>query len=311
MFILLLQKSLNAKKNRMMRVLITFLLLLFMHSLSIGQDQVLSLGLFTGITTTYSIDKGINQDSRYQEKYDIKFAPIGLNFGIDYDGFGFVISPGLIHTGQNFYVVNTSGGQDGQRKISQWYLNVPAALKFHIIDLSFFKVSLIGGASLAYLTKAEESVSHDATKLRFVPEIYPILPLNYTIVYDGVLVPKIKDYEMLKKSEFSPLQIFVLAGFRTDWDMSDVWRLSVDFRVNYGLLEPRTENYINSLNNYEELYALPGNRKDTFVQFSVGISRYIIVEKRDRDRKKQTKGSTRNHSKKYPWSSPRKSKPKQ
>jgi hypothetical protein len=289
-----------------------FSVLFFAHTFSVGQSRTLSLGLFTGITSTFSVDQGINADSRYHEKYDLKFAPFGLEYGMDYEGFGFVISPGIIHIGQNFYVINTSGGQEGQRKINQHYFNIPAAFKLHIIDLSFFKISFLGGASFAYLTKGTELISHEATKLKFEPEVYPILPPDYTIVYDGVLVPKVDDYKMVTKRDFNPYQIFVLAGFRSDWDMTDAWRMSIDFRVNYGILEPRSDSYVKALDDYQELYALPGKRKDTFAQFTVGFSRYIILEKKDKERKKQIKNTSRKYKpQKYPWPSPRKSKPKE
>ena len=83
--------------------------------------------------------RDINKDPRYQGRYEAKFAPIGVNIGLDYEGFGLIFGPGIINVGQNFYVTNTSGGQEGLRKIDLQYLNVPIALKVHLINLSFLK----------------------------------------------------------------------------------------------------------------------------------------------------------------------------
>src|SRR5690349_11640547 len=123
MFILPLVTKLNCRKRTAMMKFYILPALFFVHTFSVAQSRTLSLGLFTGFTSTFSVDQGTNADSRYQEKYDLKFAPLGLNYGVDYEGFGFVVSPGFIQVGQNLYVVNTSGGQDGQRKIKQHYFN--------------------------------------------------------------------------------------------------------------------------------------------------------------------------------------------
>jgi len=88
--------------------------LLVFSSLSVwAQQYSMSLGVFTGTSVAFSNDQGINNDPRYKGRYELKFAPIGVNFGMDYERFGFMVSPGLINIGQNFYVVNTVGGQDG------------------------------------------------------------------------------------------------------------------------------------------------------------------------------------------------------
>lgn len=270
--------------------------LLALTSASIWAQQFsMSLGLFTGITSTYTNDGGISQDPRYKDRYELKFAPIGVNFGMDYQGFGFVASPGIINVGQNFYVINTSGGQDGVRKIDLQYLNLPVAFKVHIIDMSFLKLSALVSLSAAYLLEGTETVRHNETKLYFPEEVYPILPPDYIVSYDGVAAPEVVDYPIGGNNDFQPFQLFAAAGFRSDWDISNHWRVCFDLRVNYGIHEPRTDEYLAKLNAYQTLYDIPGKRQDMFVQFSAGISRYIDFEKSDQERKKKLRGS----SKKY------------
>jgi len=275
---------------------ILYALLFYAPLLVVGQTYTVSLGLSTGITSTYTVDKGINSDPRFQEKYSINVAPVAINYGMDFENVGFVISPGLINIGQHFYVVNTSGGQDGLQKNNQQYFNLPVAGKFHIINLSFFRVSALAGVSVAYLTKGSAEISHEATKLKFAPEVYPILPPEYTILYDGVQAPRVDGYSMLDQHDFNKVQLFVLAGIRSDWDVSDDWQMSFDLRMHYGFQEPRNHTYINSLNTYQELYALPGKRNDTFVQVSIGVSRYVTFDRKDKDRRKTIKETTRKRS---------------
>src|SRR6187401_365383 len=111
------------------------------------QSRTHSIGVFTGITSSYTYDDGIIQDQRYQNRYSVKFAPIGISYGIDFEDVGFLITPGIITIGQNFSVNNTTGGDVGIRKINLQYLDIPIACKLRLIDLSFFRVSFLGAAS--------------------------------------------------------------------------------------------------------------------------------------------------------------------
>ena len=274
------------------------------------QTRTLSLGVFTGITSSYTYDQGITIDQRYQNRNGLKLAPIGLNYEIDFEKVGFLLSPGVSTIGQNFYVVNTTGGHEGQRKINLTYLNVPIACKVRLIDMSFFKVSVLGSLSVAYLLNGGETISHNESKLKFIDEIVPpVLPTDYIREYDGVLSPMVKDYAMLTKNDFNPLQFFVGAGFRGDWDATDSWRISFDLRANYGLLDSRNSAYLTDVKNYQTLYDLFGARRDMFIQFTIGISKYLELERKDREKSKSINGTPKKRtSNRYPWGKPRNSK---
>ncbi|HYG17308.1 MAG TPA: outer membrane beta-barrel protein [Ohtaekwangia sp.] len=276
-----------------------------------AQTRTVTLGIFTGITSSHTWDQGISKDARYRARYDIKFAPVGINYGIDYTNFGFVLSPGLINVGQHYFVVNTAGGHEGLRKIDLQYIQLPVALKFHLIDMSFLKVSAVGGISPAYLINGEEVVQHNATKLRFPPSLLPLDVPGYTEVYDGVLVPEMNRYVISSKNDFQSIQLFVQAGIRSDWELSEEWKVSFDFRVNYGVLEPRKAGYLQRLDAFETLYDVPGRRRDLFGQVNIGLSRYVDIEKTEKARKRQIKGTPKHVSpKKYPWPGPRKNRPR-
>ena len=134
-----------------------------------GQQFSVGVGVFTGITSSFPIDKGINQDPRYSPNYAVKFAPIGVTVEADYEGFGVFASPGIVNLGQDFYVVNTLGGQDGRRTMDLQYLTVPIGFKVHIISLSFFKVSGVVSVGPGFLLSGTEMVTHTDSKCVFLP----------------------------------------------------------------------------------------------------------------------------------------------
>lgn len=256
-----------------------------------AQRFSISAGLFSGFTTAFTSDEGIKKDPRYEGRFEAKFAPVGLNIGLDYEQVGIMISPGIINIGQNFYVTNTHGGQDGLRKIDLQYLNIPFAFKVHLVHFTAFKFSAMATVSPAFLLGGDEYVSHRASRLTFPQNVIPLLPADYLVEYDGVITPDVTRYNIGEKKDFKSLQLFTGAGFRTDWDASNHWRVSLDFRVYYGLLDSRTSAYTNQQEATTSLYAMPGKRTDVFAHVTLGISRYIEMELGDRERQKKLKGS--------------------
>ncbi|WP_276373834.1 outer membrane beta-barrel protein [Chryseolinea sp. H1M3-3] len=288
-----------------------FVLLVFIGLKSHAQHSSVSFGIYTGLTASFTSDDGIKKDPRYEGRFEAKFAPVGVNIGLDYETFGIMLSPGLINIGQNFYVVNTQGGQDGMRKIDLKYLTVPLSFRIHLIHFVTFKLSALASISPSFLLQGKESIGHQATKLDFPQEVYPILPPNYTIEYDGVLAPEMSNLNIAEKKDFRPIQLFAGAGFRSDWDPSNFWRISVDLRVNYGLFDPRTEQYTKDQESKLSLYQIHGQRREFFAQFTVGISRYIEFEKSEKERKKKLKGTTKKYRPtQYPGQRTRQSRPK-
>lgn len=276
-----------------------------------AQRFSISAGVYSGMTASYTSDEGIKKDPRYQRRFEAKFAPIGINFGVDYERFGVMVSPGLVNLGQNFYVVNKFGGQDGLRKIDLKYLNVPVALKFHLVNFTAFKLSALLSLSPAFLLEGKEELSHQQTKLQFPEDAYSILPPNYTVEYDGVLVPEVNSLSIGQKKDFKSMQFFAGAGIRTDWDPSNHWRISLDFRINYGILDPRTKTYTLQQESMRSLYTMPGERREMFAQITLGISRYIEIELSEKERKKRLNGTTKKYRPQYPNSRARQSKPKE
>lgn len=292
---------------------ILVLWLVFFAVQSLQAQEVHSIGFFTGLTVPYTWDEGIQKDPRYREKYRIRFAPFGFHYGIDYQGYGFTFDPAIFNTGQYFNVVNVVGGHVGERKIDLTYIHVPFGFKLHMIDLGFFKVSFVASVSGAFMLTGQESISHSASILKFQPNVIPNLPPEYVPTFPGsteIISPEVNDLKLLKASDYNRFQAYGAIGFRTDWDVGETVRLSMDLRGSYGILEPRTSEYLTKVNNYEAIYDLPGARRDLLVLFTVGISRTneidpkekkAIVNKRKDRRPRKTS--------KYPWPGPRNTKP--
>lgn len=275
-----------------------------------GQQYSISLGAFTGMTIPYTWDTGIAKDPRYENKYNVRMAPIGLTYGMDFQRIGFMVNPHMTIIGQDFYMLNSVGGQYGERKINLQYINVPVSFKLSIIKLSFFRLNAVVSAGPAFLLNAEETISHQESKMTFPEEVYPILPPDYIIEFDGVIVPPVDDLVLRSKSDFNPVQFFGGAGFRTDWDINNDWRISLDFMAYMTLKDPRTEAYINEVNNYESIYDLPGERRDIYGMIGFGIARYIDLDRDDQKRKRKLKGTGRLYTPKKSDRS-KSSKPKQ
>lgn len=299
-----------------------FVFFALLNTVSAGAQEVHSLGLFTGIAVPYTWDGGINRDSRYRDRFDIKFSPIGVHYGIDKEGHGFTFDPSIIHIGQNFNVINSTGGEIGKRKIDLTYAQVPVGIKLHIIDMSFFKVSLVASVGVGFLLKGQETIRHTDGKMKFPIEMTGPFPsaqneefeTKYAdfveeVEYDGVIVKKVNT-KLWETNDFEKIQIFGSMGFRSDWDFSENWRASFDLRANIGILEPRTSEYTDKVKNYEALYDIYGERRDLFLSLTFGIARTLTIEHREKEAKKKKRVSNRPTKHKYPWPGPRNKKPK-
>ena len=209
--------------------------------------------------------------------------------------------------GQDFHIINNVGGHEGTRKNNLTYLNLPFALKAHVIDMAFFRISLLAGGGVGYLMEGKETVTHNYAKFRFPSAVYPVLPQDYIVEYDGVLAPPIDDLTIVEKTDFKPFQFFACAGFRSDWDLSENWRISLDMRVNYGITEPRTTGYLNRVAAHETIYDMPGKRRDIFATANISFSRYIEV---DKERDNKIKPAKRFKPQKNPFKPLHRTKPK-
>jgi hypothetical protein len=267
------------------------LILTFSGIRGFSQQYSVALGVYGGITVPYTLDGGMDKDPRYKSRYNIKAQPIGVIFAMDYENVGFQISPGIFTLGQDYYLVNSAGGQDGTRSLDLHYLILPVSFKVHLIDLSFFRVSALATVSAGFLYDLSDHLRHDYTKLWFPAQTYPLLPQPpYSVEYDGVISPQ-TSLSVSQKSDYRSIQLYGGLGLCADWNVTEHWRVTFDFRANYGIVDSRQPEYKARIARYESVYEIPGDRTETYAHFSIGISRFLDFDKGDRDREKKLKGS--------------------
>lgn len=270
-------KNLNFT-NSLMRLICSVILLAIFHS---GHSQnVESFGVFGGFNIPITFDEGLNNDPRYEGKVTIRATPVGFTYGYDHVGFGFVLSPSLTKIGQQFLIKNTVGGDVGSRNIQMDYFSLPVALKLHLNDLSFFRLSAVAAINFNYLINGRETISYSASKQKYPTGVLIPSDPGYTEVFDGVLVPEVNNLEYVSKDQFNAFQLFGAVGLRSDFDLSDDWSLNFDGRANFGLFDPRKKEYIDQLKQTNDAPDLYGARHDIYLSVEIGIARIIQIKRR-------------------------------
>jgi hypothetical protein len=263
-------------------------IVLILFGVPSAAQQIKSLGIFAGANTPFTLDEGLASDPRYAPKYIVRTTPFGINIGYDVVDFGALISPNFVVIGQKFHVLNEAGGQIGVRDIRMSYFNLPMAFKYHVTDLSFFRVGILGGLQYSFLINAIDQQSHSEGLLNWPPSLD--VPPGYTETYDGVFVPAVTDQVVTPKENFRSSQVFVSAGVRSDFDLTDEFGFSFDFRANYSLFDPRTADYLEQLEAGGAVPDLYGRRRDLYFSLWFGVSK-LIGGKVDDIRRRQSKNS--------------------
>lgn len=281
-----------------MRVVFVIVLLFIAGGTAKGQN-VESFGFFAGFNFPVTIDDGLQKDPRYFGQFTIRATPIGFSYGIDRVGYGYLFTPSYLQIGQKYLIKNTIGGEIGLRDIQMDFISLPIALKLHINDLSFFRLSAVAAININYLVNARESISHSVSKVKYPNGVSIPTDPGYIVAYDGVFVPQVNELEYVSADKFNALQLFAGVGLHSDFDISDNWSINFDGRVNFGIIDSRKSDYLDKLKNPSgpvdfvnkpgapDLY---GQRRDIYLTVNFGLS-YIISSKAKFKTKKTTIGS--------------------
>ncbi|MCE2894966.1 MAG: PorT family protein [Flammeovirgaceae bacterium] len=258
-------------------------------------QNIEAFGLYGGFNFPITMDEGLAKDPRYLGQLTFRTTPIGFSYGYDKVGFGFVLTPCYLQVGQQFIIRNSIAGEIGSRDIQMDYISLPIALKLHINDLAFFRLSAILGLNVNYLLKGRETISHAASKVTYPAGITIPTDPGYVAVYDGVFVPAVNDFEYVSNDKFNSIQLFAAVGLRSDFDLNDEWSINFDGRANFGLFDSRQTSYVNQLKNPSGgadfngnpgAPDLPGQRRDIYLSVSIGISK--IIQTKIKFKTKQT-----------------------
>jgi hypothetical protein len=197
--------------------------------------------------------------------------------------------------GQKFLIKNFVGGEVGSRNVTMNYFSVPIALKLHLNDIAFFRLSLIASVNFSYLVKGQETISISAVpsarKLLYPAGVSVPLSPDYQVAYDGVYVPNVDNEVYVSSNKFSSFQIFAGVGFHSDLDLNDDWSLYFDGRANFGVFDPRSDSYIDQLKNPvgpPDAYSpskpaapdLYGQRRDIYLSATFGLCRIIQIKEK-------------------------------
>jgi hypothetical protein len=270
-----------------------FCVLMLASYLDLYSQNIESFGVFGGFNIPITIDKGLDKDSRYQSIFLIRGTPIGFHYGYDRPGFGYVISPSYLSIGQKYTIKNSTGGDVGTRDISMNYFSLPLALKFHVNDLSFFRLSMVAAVDFCFLLDGKETLTNVAAKLRYPPGVSVPTDPGYVVAYDGVFVPALSKSIYVSKDKFNAFQLFGGIGVRADLDLSDKWSVMVDGRANFALFDSRTSAYVDQLKNPSGPNDINGNpgapdlygqRRDVFLSATFGVSRFITTKAKFKER---------------------------
>ncbi len=261
--------------------LIVVLALSFSHS---NAQNIEAFGVYGGFNFPITLDEGLSKDPRYFGQLTFRTTPVGFSYGYDKVGFGFVLTPCYLQVGQQFSIRNSIAGEIGTRDIQMDYISLPIALKLHVNDMAFFRLSAVLGLNINYLVKGREMISHAASKVTYPAGITIPTDPGYVSVYDGVFVPAIDKLEYVSNDKFNSIQLFAALGLRSDFDLNDDWSINFDGRANFGLFDSRQTSYVNQLKNPSGgvdfngnpgAPDLPGQRREIYLAVSVGISKII------------------------------------
>jgi hypothetical protein len=272
-----------------MRAVFTGFLFLIIAQTS-AQD-IEAFGVFGGFNFPFTVDQGLAKDPRFVGRFTIRATPVGFAYGYDRVGHGILLTPNYTQTGQKFIIKNTTGGDVGTRNVNMNYFSVPVALKLHINDMSFFRLSLVAAITPSFLIKGEETFTisspNQATKLRYPAGVSIPTGPGYEQVYDGVFVPQLDNEVYVSNDKFNAFQLFAALGLRSDFDLNDDWSLNFDGRANFGIFDTRTSAYIDELKNPAgppDFYGDPGapdlygQRREIYLSVAFGISRIIQIK---------------------------------
>jgi len=269
-----------------MKAVITgFLLIIFAQA---SAQNVEAFGVFGGFNFPFTIDQGLNKDPRFYGRFTLRATPVGFVYGYDRVGHGILLTPNYTQTGQKFIIKNTTGGDVGTRDVQMSYFNIPVALKLHINDMSFFRLSMVAAIQPSFLIKGQDTYTisspNQATKLKYPAGVSVPTDPGYEQVYDGVFVPDMDNEVYVSKDKFNSFQLFAALGLRSDFDLNDDWSINFDGRANFGIFDTRTKDYVSQLQNPSgpaDINGTPGapdlygQRREVYLSVAFGISRII------------------------------------
>lgn len=223
-----------------------------------GMAQIIQIhvGATTTVNATYVLDKGLSEDPRYSSQATYQWAPIGLNFGVDFGRkFGLSLEGIKSKQGQIYDMIDKFEEVKGQRKIALDYLQLPMMFRFMSGGSAGTRANFNLGPQLSFLTDARETITAGAGQYT-IPEgldfesiqsEFPNAINNddgtYTLPAD---VPS-KDLLTKKANDFKNTEFSIAGAFGLDIDLSKHLYLTTQVRATYSLTDMRNGDVIDAI----------------------------------------------------------------
>lgn len=255
---------------------------------TVARAQQIHFGVTTAMNATFVLDEGLSEDPRYSSQYTYNMAPLGFAFGVEFGRtFGLSLESILSKQGQIYEIIDAAEQIKGQREISLSYVHLPLLMKFMSGGTAGVRTNFNLGPQLSLLTKAVESMHHEAGTFNIPEDPTFTLPEGAVDNGDGTYTtPSMVPTELLTREahQFRETEFQVAAAFGLDIDLSKHLFLSTQIRGNYSLTDMRTGDVIESIQNGEgsDLF---GRRANLLVGFQVGLHYTLGVTRSFRYRK--------------------------
>jgi hypothetical protein len=250
----------------------TFLLFVFFLLGSLwGFSQVkIHVGLNTAYSATFVLDKGLQDDPRYNAQATYNFSPIGLSFGVDFSArFGVQLESILSNQGQIYEIIDVAQKQIGERKIDLQYINLPLMLRtMGGGEVTRFHFML--GPQLSLLTQASEIYSQRMGGNIEVPEgTQP--PAGAVKNPDGTYYVPPQNVTIATVDKFRKANLQIAAALGVDFLLSEKIYISTQVRANYAITDSRNEDLINAVktSSTKDLF---GRRSEALVGIQIGVN---------------------------------------
>jgi Outer membrane protein beta-barrel domain len=269
----------------MTKKILAVIALVFCSAISYGQIK-LHIGANTAGHASFVLDKGLNEDPRYNSQMTYTFSPIGLTFGADFkSGFSLQLESILSKYGQVYEVINVAKQVVGERKIDLTYINLPLLLRFVGNPDAKARFNFMLGPQLSLLTAGQETLNYTAGTFQIPSGVTQIPTTQFPAGQDlstiqGAVqnadgtwtLPAQPTIVIAQKGDIDPLKRFrnadlqIAAGMGLDIRINQKFYISSLIRANYGIVDARGQDLIDKIQN--------GTAKDLFGQRSnlqVGI----------------------------------------
>lgn len=144
-----------------MKVSIQIIALVLLAGVSLAQPRV-HIGLTTAMNSTYVLDKGLSEDSRYSAQANYEWAPIGASFGIDFSNrFGLQLESIQAAQGQIYQMIETAQTVQkmiAERNIDLTYLQFPLLMKMMSRGNKAARFNFQAGPQLSILKSGSETM---------------------------------------------------------------------------------------------------------------------------------------------------------